>query len=85
MPEIGNIKVHKNNGKFYLNIIAYEDVAEKLEISDGLWTEFEITEELFNEFIKAIAQADYYKTKGHELDYMTTINGELFNDMSRLG
>lgn len=83
MNEIGNINIHKHDGRYYLNIIAYDDVAERLKISDGLWTAFEISENLLSSILDVISQADYNKSRGHELD-LCTINGTKWNDLTTI-
>lgn len=84
--EIGVIDIRKRDGKFHLNIIAYDEMAEKLDISDGLWTDIELSESLFDEFLSVItAKADYTKDRGRELEFMTTINGTLWKDMTVIG
>lgn len=83
--EIGTIRIFKQDDKLSLHIIAYDILAERLDISDGLWTDVELTDDVIKDLITAILKTDYDRTRGKELDYMTALNGELWKDMSRLG
>lgn len=81
MPELATIKIHKYEGKYYLNFIAYEEVADKLDIPNGMWIDSEsIPNSLINKILTEIKKTDYVKGEQEN----TTIKGIPWPDVYRI-
>ena len=54
MDEIANIKIYKEDGKYSLDFILYDDVAEKTGYTAGLWVDKRISKEKLDDLLNAI-------------------------------
>ena len=63
MDEIANIKIYKEDGKYSLDFILYDDAAEKTGYTAGLWVDKRISKEKLDDLLNAIKKRSRGNTK----------------------
>jgi hypothetical protein len=54
MDEIANIKIYKEDGKYSLDFILYDEAAEKTGYREGLWVDKRISKEKLDDLLNVI-------------------------------